>query len=74
MVHFGIVHLAGTPFSLASAPFLIDQAPLLREVPTNFHKIELPPNPCRALFVGGDVREEEEEMFARRRIKHMGDA
>jgi hypothetical protein len=41
---FGIVHLAGTPFSLASAPFLMDQAPLLRGVPTKFHKVELPPN------------------------------
>jgi hypothetical protein len=31
---FGIVHLAGTPFfpqMEASAPFLMDQAPLLRE-------------------------------------------
>jgi hypothetical protein len=27
LVRFGIVHLAGTPFSLASAPFLMDQAP-----------------------------------------------
>ncbi len=41
---FGIVHLAGTPFSLASAPFLMDQAPLLRGVPAKFHKMELPPN------------------------------
>ncbi len=40
---FGIVHLAGTPFFLqreASAPFLMDQAPLLREkyVPAKFTK------------------------------------
>ena len=41
---FGIVHLAGTPFSLASAPFLIDQAPLLKGVHPKFHKMELPPN------------------------------
>ncbi len=44
LVHFGIVHLAGIPFSLASAPFLMDQAPLLRGVPAKFHKMELPPN------------------------------
>jgi hypothetical protein len=44
LVHFGIIHLAGTPFSLASAPFLMDQAPLLRGVPAKFHKMELPPN------------------------------
>jgi hypothetical protein len=41
---FGIVHLAGTPFSLASAPFLMDQVPLWRGVPAKFHKKELPPN------------------------------
>jgi hypothetical protein len=41
---FGIIHLVGTPFSLASAPFLMDQAPLLRGVPAKFHKMELPPN------------------------------
>ena len=41
---FGIVHLAGTPFSLASAPFLMDQAPLLRGVPAKIHKMELLPN------------------------------
>ncbi len=41
---FGIVHLAGTPFPLASAPFLMDQAPLRRGVPAKFHKKELPPN------------------------------
>jgi hypothetical protein len=40
---FGIVHLAGTPFfphREASAPFLMDQAPLLREklVPAKFTK------------------------------------
>jgi hypothetical protein len=34
----GIVHLAGTPFSLASAPFLMGQAPLLREFQQNFTK------------------------------------
>ncbi len=34
----------GNPFSLASAPFLMDQAPLLRGVPAKFHKMELPPN------------------------------
>ncbi len=41
---FGIVHLAETPFLLASAHFLMDQAPLLRGVPAKFHKMELPPN------------------------------
>jgi hypothetical protein len=44
LVLFGIVHLAVTLFSLASAPFLMDQAPLLRGVPTKFHKMELLPN------------------------------
>jgi hypothetical protein len=34
----------GNPFLLASAPFLMDQAPLLRGVPAKFHKMELPPN------------------------------
>ena len=29
---------------LASAPFLMDQASLLRGAPANFHKLELPPN------------------------------
>ncbi len=44
LVRFGIEHLVGTPFSLASAPFLMDQAPLVRGVPAKFHKMELPPN------------------------------
>jgi hypothetical protein len=39
-----MIHLAGTPFSIASAPYLMDQAPLLRGVPAKFHKMELPPN------------------------------
>ncbi len=29
---------------LASAPFLMDQAPLLRRVPAKFYIMELPPN------------------------------
>jgi hypothetical protein len=41
---FGIAHLEETSFSLASAPFSMDQAPLLRGVPAKFHKMELPPN------------------------------
>jgi hypothetical protein len=54
---FGIVHLAGTPFfpqREAFAPFLMDQAPLLRKnkfppnlqkgIPAKFHKMKLPPN------------------------------
>ncbi len=44
LLRFGIVHLAGNPFSLTSAPFLMDQAPLLRGVLAKFHKMELPPN------------------------------
>ncbi len=34
----------GTPFLLISAPFLMDQATLLKGVPTKFHKMELLPN------------------------------
>jgi hypothetical protein len=55
--HLGIVHFAGTPFFPqrgASSPFLMDQAPLLREnklppnlqkgVAAKFHKMKLLPN------------------------------